>query len=68
MVDGTGGGKRKAQQIRRGGVDTCTATAARRRKRLLTDAAKISTEGGESLKNFLGLVTCVQASEIFKVC
>jgi len=62
-----GTGKRSAPQIRRG-VDTCTATAARRRKRLLKDAAKISMGDGEPLKRYLGLVTCVQASEILKVC
>lgn len=49
---------------RGGGVDS--ASTARKRKRLLADAAKIST-GGDSLKSFLELVTCVQAKEIMKV-
>lgn len=47
-----------------GGVDS--ASTARKRKRLLADAAKIST-GEDSLKSFLELVTCVQAKEILKV-
>lgn len=64
---GQHGGKR--QKTRPGMRDQCGGgldSTVRKRKRLLADAAKISS-GEDSLKSFLELVTCVQATEILKV-
>lgn len=66
---GQHGGKRQKTgewRDQRGGGGVVSNSTARKRKRLLADAAKIST-GKDSLKCFLELVTCVQAKEIMKV-